>query len=105
CSCGCCRISSETLLLIGVTLSQMQSGSGLPQCGQSRTTSSVGPDLRPDLGLACSDIRPLYASWAVIQLFGGRGDRGWPGSLPQPVDQEIDHWRGVERQDLRNEQA
>jgi hypothetical protein len=45
CSCGCCRISSETLLLIGVTLSQMQSGSGLPQCGQSGTTSSAAPDL------------------------------------------------------------
>src|SRR5215218_9491407 len=84
CSCGCCRISSETLLLIGVTLSQMHSGSGLPQCGQSGTTSSTGPDLgtpdlrtrdlatpglaTPDLGLACSDIRPLYASWPVIQL-------------------------------------
>src|SRR5207237_4311218 len=106
CSCGCCRISSETLLLIGVTLSQMQSGSGLPQCGQSGTTSSAGPDLRPDLrpdlGLTCSDMRPLYASWPAIQLFGRRGDRGWPGSLPQPVDQEIDHRRGVERQDLRN---
>src|SRR6185295_5359065 len=72
CSCGCWIISSETLLLIGVTLSQMQSGSGLPQCGQSGTTSSAGPDLRPDLGLACSDIRPLYASWPVIQPLGRR---------------------------------
>src|SRR6185295_14432103 len=132
CSCGCCRISSETLLLIGVTLSQMQSGSGLPQCGQSGTTSSAEPGLE----LACSDIRPLYASWPVIQLqprsdqngapvscfdafssrepeptslenalFRGRRKRGRPGSLPQPVDQEVDHRRGVQRQDLRNEQS
>src|SRR4051812_35385442 len=96
CSCGCCRIRSEILLSIDVTLSQMQSGSGLPQCGQSGTTSSV----EPDLGWACSDIRPLYASWPLIQLFRGRGDRGRPGSLPQPVDQEVDHRRRVQRQDL-----
>src|SRR6185369_292110 len=89
----CCRIRSSILLSIGVTLSQMQSGSGLPQCGQSGTTSSAAPDLRPELGLACSDIRPLYASWPLIQLFRGRGDRGRPGPLPQPVDQEVDHRR------------
>src|SRR5215216_668268 len=91
CSCGCCRISSETLLLIGVTLSQMHSGSGLPQCGQSGITSSAGPDLEtpdlgtpdlgtPDLGLACSDIRPLYASWRVIQLEPRSDQNGAPVS-------------------------
>src|SRR5215218_7757629 len=91
CSCGCCRISNESLLLIGVTLSQMHSGSGLPQCGQSGTTSSAGPDLgtpdlatpglaTPGLGLACSDIRPLYASWPVIQL-EPRSDQNGGSSL------------------------
>ena len=35
CSCGCCRISTSTRLSIVATLSQTQSGSGLPQCGQA----------------------------------------------------------------------
>ena len=65
CSCGCCRISSEILFSIGVTLSQMHSGSGLRQCGQSGTASAAAPASDS----ACSDMRPLYASRASRQQF------------------------------------
>src|SRR6266478_3109000 len=58
CSCGCCRISNEIRLSIGVTLSQMQSGSGFWQRGQSGVISAAA---EPASGLDCFDMRPLYA--------------------------------------------
>src|SRR6266478_8210469 len=62
CSCGCCRIRSATLLSIGVMLSQMHSGNGLPQSAHSGTSSTSVPVLDSALDSDCFDIRPLYAA-------------------------------------------
>ena len=48
CSCGCCRINSATLFSIRVMLSQMQSGNGFWQLGQS--------------GIACAMAAPVAGS-------------------------------------------
>ena len=55
CSCGCCRIRSAMRLSTGVTVSQMQSGTGLRQCGHSATASA------PPACSDGSDISGLYA--------------------------------------------
>src|SRR5947207_12420470 len=60
CSCGCCRISDEIRLSIVLTLSQMQSGNGFWQRGQSGIASTT---VVPVSGSDCFDMRPLYAPW------------------------------------------
>ena len=64
CSCGFCRISSEIRLSIAVTLSQMQSGSGFRQRGQSGVVSAAA---EPASGFDCFDVRPLYARDGAVR--------------------------------------
>src|ERR1700754_4723827 len=94
---------------IGVTLSQMQIGNDLRQRGQSAASSAA---LRTSWEAfeVMSDITRLYApprpaSTDAAELLGGRRhDGGRTGSAPQPINQEVDHGCGVEREDLRDEQ-
>src|SRR4051794_21993631 len=66
CSCGCWRIRRSILFSIGVMLSQIHKGSGLPQSAHSGTSSTTASALNWALDLAldsgCFDIRPLYAA-------------------------------------------
>ena len=51
-------------------------------------------------------MRPLYAARRPgSKLFCGRSDGGRLRPPPQPVDQEVNHRRRVQRQYLRHEQA
>src|ERR1700739_757889 len=85
CSCGCGRISSETRFSIGVMLSQMHSGNGLWQRGQSGIAAAV-----PVSGSDCFDIRPLYAAQRRASTTQGRS-RLISAGVSIPPHQEVAH--------------
>ena len=88
CSCGCCRISSDTLLSIGAMPSHTHSARGLRQRGHSAVRIGRGRRrrpggslfahrgrIRPDLGSDNAGLRDLSSGRTIRQCGHPESDR------------------------------